>query len=75
MFHLPPNTGSKDKTMGPNVQNALDNMKMEAAKELGINTKHGYHGELPNRVGGQMVKRMIAQQEKVMSNPGSKPIS
>ena len=41
---------------------AMDNFKMEAASEVGVNLKEGYSGHLTSReagsVGGQMVKQM-----------------
>ena len=44
---------------------------MEAASEVGVNLKEGYNGDLTSReagsVGGQMVKKMIEEQEKQMS--------
>ena len=67
------NNSSNNATV-PEARAALDNMKMEVAKDLGIDLRRGYHGELPNRVGGLMVKHMIAQQEKAMSNQGNKPL-
>ena len=52
----------------PEAKNALDNMKYEVARELGINLKQGYNGDLTSReagsVGGQMVKKMIESYEK-----------
>lgn len=41
---------------------AMENFKMEAANEVGVNLKQGYNGDLTSReagsVGGQMVKKM-----------------
>ena len=41
----------------------LEQFKMEAANEVGVNLKNGYNGDLTSReagsVGGQMVKKMI----------------
>ena len=55
----------------PEARAALDNMKFEIARELGINFKPGYNSDLTSRengyVGGYMVKRTIEQQEKQMS--------
>ena len=55
----------------PEARAALDNMKFEIARELDINFKPGYNGDLPSRqagyIGGYMVKRMIEQQERQMS--------
>jgi len=46
----------------------LAKFKMEAAKEVGVNLKEGYNGDLTSRengsVGGQMVKKMINEYEK-----------
>ena len=46
-------------------------MKYEIARELGINLKQGYNGDLTSRengyVGGYMVKRLIQQAEKQMA--------
>ena len=43
----------------PEARGALDNMKFEIARELGINFKQGYNGDLTSRengyVGGYMV--------------------
>ena len=45
--------------------------KYEIARELGINFKQGYNGDLTSRengyVGGYMVKRLIEQAEKQMA--------
>lgn len=49
---------------------ALDSMKLEIASELGIDLKQYHKGDLPSRVAGSMVKRMIEQQEKDMSGKG-----
>ena len=62
---------SQQKVNVPEARAALDNMKFEIARELGINIKQGYNGDLPSRqagyIGGYMVKRMIEQQERQMS--------
>ena len=53
------------------AKGALDNMKFEVARELGINLKQGYNGDLTSRengyVGGYMVKKMIEDYERKMS--------
>lgn len=55
----------------PEARAALDNMKFEIARELGINFKQGDNGDLSSRengyVGGYMVKRLIEQAEKQMA--------
>jgi len=58
--------------MVPEARGALNNMKYEIARELGVNLKQGYNGDLSARengyVGGYMVKRLIEQAERQMSN-------
>ena len=55
----------------PQAREALDDMKYEIARELGINYSQGYNGDKTSRengyVGGDMVKRMIENAEKQMS--------
>ncbi len=47
----------------PEAKKALENLKYESAKEVGVNLKQGYNGDLTARengsVGGRMVQRMI----------------
>ena len=54
----------------PQAREALDKFKMEAAREVGVNLKQGYNGDLTSReagsVGGQMVKKMIEAYENSM---------
>ncbi len=65
------NSSSNNATV-PEARAALDNMKFEIARELGINFKQGYNGDLSSRengyVGGYMVKRLIQQAEQQMAN-------
>ena len=46
----------------PEAREAMDQFKMEAAREVGVDLKKGYNGNLTSReagsVGGQMVKKM-----------------
>ena len=62
---------SQQKVNVPEARAALDNMKFEIARELGINFKQGYNGDLTSRengyVGGYMVKRLIEQAEQQMA--------
>ena len=50
---------------------ALQQLKMESASEVGVNLKQGYNGDLTSReagyVGGYMVKRLIEQAEHQMA--------
>lgn len=58
---------SKNKIMVPEAKQAMENFKMEAAREVGVDLKQGYNGDLTSRqagsVGGQMVKNMIKDYE------------
>ncbi|MGN0794998.1 MAG: small, acid-soluble spore protein, alpha/beta type [Aristaeellaceae bacterium] len=58
--------------MVPEARSALNNMKFEIARELGVNLKQGYNGDLTARengyVGGYMVKRLIEQAERGMAH-------
>ena len=64
-------TGQTSRPEVPQAREALNNMKYEIARELGINLKQGYNGDLTSRengyVGGYMVKRLIQQAEKQMA--------
>ncbi len=46
----------------------LNQVKMEAAQEVGVDLKQGYNGDLTSRqagsIGGQMVKKMIQAYEE-----------
>ena len=46
---------------------ALNQMKMEAASEVGVSLKQGYNGDLTAKqagsIGGQMVKKMVEKYE------------
>ena len=54
----------------PEAREAMDQFKMDAASEVGVNLKNGYNGDLTSReagsVGGQMVKKMIEAYERSM---------
>ena len=56
---------SKNKIQVPEAKQA-----MEAANEVGVNLKQGYNGDLTAKqagsIGGQMVKKMIADYESRM---------
>lgn len=63
-------TKNSNKLNVPEAKAAMDQFKMEAASEVGVNLKNGYNGHLTSReagsVGGQMVKKMIESYEKGM---------
>ena len=52
----------------PQARNAMDQFKMQAAQEVGVNLTNGYNGHLTSReagsVGGQMVKNMCPGRTK-----------
>ena len=58
---------ASNKTLVPEAKAALEQFKVEAANEVGVNLKQGYNGDLTSRqagsVGGQMVKKMIEKYE------------
>ena len=53
---------------------ALENFKMQAANEVGVNLKQGYNGDLTSKqagsVGGQMVKKMVESYENSLKSNG-----
>ena len=50
-----------------NAKKALEQFKMQAASEVGVNLNQGYNGDLTSRqagsIGGQMVKKMVESYE------------
>ena len=64
----------KNRVNVPEAKEGLNNMKYEVARELGVNLKQGYNGDLTSRdagsIGGMMVKKMIEQQERQMAQNG-----
>jgi len=65
--YLEEETMSRSKINVPEAKQAMENFKMEAAREVGVDLKSGYNGDLTSRqagsVGGQMVKKMIEDYE------------
>ena len=63
-------SSSNKSNLNSAAKDALYNFKMEAAKEVGVNLKQGYNGDLTSKqagsVGGQMVKKMISAYEQGM---------
>ena len=58
---------TSNKTLVPEAKAAMDQFKMQAASEVGVNLAQGYNGDITARqagsVGGQMVKKMIEKYE------------
>ena len=57
----------------PEAKQAMEQFKMEAASEVGVNLKSGYNGDLTSReagsVGGQMVKKMQPTRNMKFARP------
>ena len=53
---------SSNKLNVPQAKQGMEQFKMQAAQEVGVNLKNGYNGDLTSReagsVGGQMVKKI-----------------
>ena len=62
---------SRNRAEVPEARAALDRFKFEVPNELGVPLKQGYNGDLTSRqngsVGGYMVKKMIAAQQRQMA--------
>ncbi len=58
---------ASNKTLIPEAKAAMDQFKMQAASEVGVNLTQGYNGDLTARqagsIGGQMVKKMVESYE------------
>ncbi len=63
------NSGSNRMAV-PEAKEAMKRFKEEVASELGVPLKDGYNGDLTSKqagsIGGEMVKKMIKQQEEQM---------
>ena len=59
------NNSGKNRIVVPQAREAMDQFKMEAANEVGVNLKQGYNGDLTAQqagsIGGQMVKKMCPE--------------
>lgn len=59
-----------NKIVVPEAKQAMENFKMEAAREVGVELNKGYNGDKTAKengsVGGQMVKKMIEKMENSM---------
>ena len=53
---------SSNRINVPEAKQGMEQFKMQAANEVGVNLKNGYNGDLTSReagsVGGQMVKKI-----------------
>ena len=62
---------NNNKLNVPEAKAAMNKFKMEVAKEIGVDLKDGYNGDLTSAqsgsIGGEMVRQMIKRQEEQMS--------
>ena len=67
-------TKNSNRIVVPEAKAAMEQFKMQAASEVGVNLKNGYNGDLTSKqagsVGGQMVKKMIESYENNMKTNG-----
>jgi len=67
----------RNQVVVPQARQALDQLKFEVARELGIPNYQGYLGDVPSRlngaVGGNMVRRMIAFAEQHLAGGQQTP--
>lgn len=63
---------NNNRVLVPQAKEALNQFKMEAAKEVGTPLTQGYNGDLTSRqngsVGGQMTKKMVQDYENRISS-------
>ena len=66
------NSNNSSNISVPQAKAAMDRFKMEVASEIGVPLKDGYNGDLTSAqagsIGGEMVRKMIKNQEQQMSN-------
>ncbi|APM40966.1 alpha/beta-type small acid-soluble spore protein [Clostridium kluyveri] len=59
---------NSNKLVIPEAREALNQFKIESAREVGVNLKNGYNGDLTSReagsIGGNMVKKMVEAYEQ-----------
>lgn len=57
-----------NRTLVPEAKEGLNRFKMESAREVGVNLKEGYNGDITAReagsIGGNMVKKMVEAYEQ-----------
>ena len=63
-------TNNNKSNLSSNAKEAMRQFKMETAREVGVNLKDGYNGDLTSKqagsIGGEMVRKMIKQAEENM---------
>lgn len=57
-----------DKSIKSNAKAGLDKMKFEVAREIGVDLKEGYNGDLTSaqagHIGGRMTKKLVEKAEQ-----------
>ncbi|MBQ8600243.1 MAG: alpha/beta-type small acid-soluble spore protein [Clostridia bacterium] len=57
-----------DNSVKSNAKAGLDKMKFEVAREIGVDLKQGYNGDLTSaqagHIGGQMTKKLVEKAEQ-----------
>ena len=57
-----------NRVLIPQAKEGLNRFKMESAREVGVDLKEGYNGDLTSReagsIGGNMVKKMVEAYEQ-----------
>ena len=57
-----------DNSIKSNAKAGLDKMKFEVAREIGVDLKQGYNGDLTaaqaGHIGGQMTKKLVEKAEQ-----------
>ena len=61
---------ARNTTLVPSAKAALNRLKFDVASEIGVTLKDGYNGDIKaydaGKVGGNMVRKLIAQAESTM---------
>lgn len=62
---------ARNRHVVPEANTGLDALKFEVAREVGVNLKDGYNGDIlskdAGRIGGNMVRRMIEEYERTLA--------
>ena len=61
-------SSNSNRYVEPNAKEAMKQFKMETAREVGVDLKEGYNGDLTSKqagsIGGEMVRKMIKKYEE-----------
>lgn len=63
-----PNNNNSNKLVVPGVQNAIDQMKEEIAREFDVQLGSSSSARANGSVGGEITKRLIQQAQEQMGN-------